>query len=220
MIIISKMGEGIPEISSNMVRCLGVAKGRIGPLEASVDADVTVYRDGSRTVGCPIIDQVTGLCRAPDKVPYMPSLAMRGYSKCAYLFPAQSNIYENGGTIYYDLSGSEESDVKIACNTPYGKLVLNLERLLIEESPFVKPGIKVKITPLETRLLNHFMQFQGRSLSREYILNIINRGNLVFTSNDADVNIGRLRKKLQDDELKLIRTLRTIGYSLPKEDDE
>lgn len=73
---------------------------------------------------------------------------------------------------------------------------------------------KVPITTGEYRLLEIFLKAPNRVLSREYIYDQIHEGNFDVYDRSIDIQLGRLRKKLDDDpaDPKLIRTVRGAGY--------
>jgi DNA-binding response OmpR family regulator len=78
-------------------------------------------------------------------------------------------------------------------------------------------GRELRLTPIEFKLLQAFLEAPERAFSREQLLNRI------YTYHEADVvdrtidvHIGKLREKLGDDPAhsRLIATVRGIGYKL------
>ncbi|MDQ0534205.1 phosphate regulon transcriptional regulator PhoB [Azospirillum picis] len=76
-------------------------------------------------------------------------------------------------------------------------------------------GRDVHLGPTEFRLLRHFMQHAGRVFSREQLLDLVWGHDVYVEPRTVDVHIRRLRKALnEEDELDLIRTVRSAGYAL------
>jgi two-component system phosphate regulon response regulator PhoB len=75
----------------------------------------------------------------------------------------------------------------------------------------------VHLGPTEFRLLRHFMEHQGRVFSREQLLDMVWGQDVYVEPRTVDVHIRRLRKALNgDDEMDLIRTVRSAGYALDR----
>ncbi|AWU95193.1 phosphate regulon transcriptional regulator PhoB [Azospirillum ramasamyi] len=76
-------------------------------------------------------------------------------------------------------------------------------------------GRDVHLGPTEFRLLRHFMQHPGRVFSREQLLDLVWGHDVYVEPRTVDVHIRRLRKAMnEDEELDLIRTVRSAGYAL------
>ena len=76
-------------------------------------------------------------------------------------------------------------------------------------------GRDVHLGPTEFRLLRHFMQHPGRVFSREQLLDLGWGHDVYVEPRTVDVHIRRLRKAMnEDEELDLIRTVRSAGYAL------
>ena len=76
-------------------------------------------------------------------------------------------------------------------------------------------GRDVHLGPTEFRLLRHFMQHPGRVFSREQLLDLVWGHDVYVERRTVDVHIRRLRKAMnEDEELDLIRTVRSAGYAL------
>ncbi|MBK1838939.1 phosphate regulon transcriptional regulatory protein PhoB [Azospirillum melinis] len=76
-------------------------------------------------------------------------------------------------------------------------------------------GRDVHLGPTEFRLLRHFMQHAGRVFSREQLLDLVWGHDVYVEPRTVDVHIRRLRKAMnEEDELDLIRTVRSAGYAL------
>jgi two-component system phosphate regulon response regulator PhoB len=72
-------------------------------------------------------------------------------------------------------------------------------------------GRRIDLTPLEFKLLAHFMERPGRVLSRNDILETIWGDAVYVTDRTVDTHIKRLRGKLRGG---LIETVRGVGYRL------
>jgi two-component system copper resistance phosphate regulon response regulator CusR len=81
-------------------------------------------------------------------------------------------------------------------------------------------GHKIDLTPKEFSLLVLLARRQGEVVSRTAISEAVWDINFDSFTNVVDVNVRRLRAKLDDPfELKLIRTVRGVGYVLDDTDD-
>lgn len=78
-----------------------------------------------------------------------------------------------------------------------------------------RDGRKLDLTPKEVQLLELLLQHQGEILTRTYISECVWEMTFDGDSNVIDVNIKRLRAKVDDPfERKLIHTVRGRGYVL------
>ena len=77
-------------------------------------------------------------------------------------------------------------------------------------------GRSSHLGPNEFKILQCFIELPGRILSREHIMNYVWGPNSQVEPRTIDVHINRLRVALKDhyDELPLIKTIRSEGYSL------
>ena len=76
-------------------------------------------------------------------------------------------------------------------------------------------GRLLQLTPIEFRLLRHLMQHPRQVFTREQLAASAWPHRVHVGSRTVDVHIGRLRKSItQGAETDLIRTVRTVGYSL------
>ena len=95
--------------------------------------------------------------------------------------------------------------------------VLNFDDLLLdgEQHKVTRNGKKVKLGPIEFRLLATFMEKPKRVWSRERLLDRVWGIDIDVDYRTVDVHIGRLRKALkQSGQADPIRTVRGTGYSL------
>ena len=77
-------------------------------------------------------------------------------------------------------------------------------------------GRVIHLGPNEFKIFQCFLELPGRVLSREHIMNYVWGHNSKIEPRTIDVHINRLRAALKnnDDELPLIKTIRSAGYSL------
>ena len=81
----------------------------------------------------------------------------------------------------------------------------------------VTPGEIIPLTNSEFNLLAAFLAAPRRVLSREQLLDLSRLHNDEVYDRSVDVQVGRLRKKIDNDSTgsPLIRTERGAGYLLP-----
>jgi two-component system, OmpR family, phosphate regulon response regulator PhoB len=79
-------------------------------------------------------------------------------------------------------------------------------------------GRDIHLGPTEFRLLRHLLEHQGRVFTREQLLDVVWGPDVYVEPRTVDVHIRRLRKAINDGaEFDLIRTVRSAGYSLDRE---
>ena len=79
-------------------------------------------------------------------------------------------------------------------------------------------GRDIHLGPTEFRLLRYLLEHQGRVFSREQLLDMVWGQDVYVEPRTVDVHIRRLRKAINaSDEIDLIRTVRSAGYSLDRE---
>lgn len=95
---------------------------------------------------------------------------------------------------------------KIDC----GRFVLNLSKSLIEYD-----GYEIELTKNELRILNTLAQHAGSIVPREELMNDLWSSDMFVDENTLNVNVNRLRKKMEEAGLKdVIETKRGQGYLL------
>ena len=79
---------------------------------------------------------------------------------------------------------------------------------------FRKDGKEVVLTPTEFSIIKLFMENVGRAFKRDEILNLVWGYDFVGDSKIVDVNIRRLRSKIEDDpgHPSFIETVWGVGY--------
>lgn len=95
---------------------------------------------------------------------------------------------------------------KINCN----EFILNTSKSTIE-----KENKEVELTKNEFKILYYLVSKRNKIVSRDEIMTYLWEGEMFVDDNTLTVNINRLRKKLQDIDLKdIIETKRGQGYIL------
>lgn len=87
-------------------------------------------------------------------------------------------------------------------------------RLNLSERSFFKNSEEVELTPKEFEILEYFMKNIGKSLSRDQILNEIWGKNYFGDLKVVDVNMRRIRKKIEEDPANpvYLKTVWGHGY--------
>ena len=76
-----------------------------------------------------------------------------------------------------------------------------------------RAGQHLKLSPKEFELLLYFMDNEGALITRDMLLRDVWNMSFDPGTNVVDVNIGRMRKKLDgNSEVNLLRTVRGLGY--------
>lgn len=98
-------------------------------------------------------------------------------------------------------------------------VILTLNNLsLNQETHQVKRGTEeIKLSPQEFKLLRFLLINQGRVLTRDMILSRLWKTSPDIETRVVDVYIGYLRKKIDQQEPKLIHSVRGFGYALREE---
>ena len=81
-------------------------------------------------------------------------------------------------------------------------------------------GAPVELTALELDLLVVLLRRAGRVVPRAQLLELAGRGDVAVNERAVDVHISRLRKKLGDEAAARIRTVRGVGYTLARTQDD
>lgn len=91
-------------------------------------------------------------------------------------------------------------------------LEMDLERHRVSQD-----GCELRLTPIEFKLLQAFLEAPERAFSREQLLNRVHAFHEAdVVDRTIDVHIGKLREKLADDPARprYIATVRGVGYKL------
>jgi two-component system phosphate regulon response regulator PhoB len=97
------------------------------------------------------------------------------------------------------------------------KGMLNYADLAMDQDAHrvTRAGRPMHLGPTEYRLLEFFLQHPGRVFAREQLLDAVWGRDIHVEPRTVDVHIRRLRKAInQDQEVDLIRTVRSAGYAL------
>ncbi len=93
-------------------------------------------------------------------------------------------------------------------------LTVDTERRIVKRA-----GVEISLLPKEFTILEYMMRNQGIVLSREQLENQIWNYEYSGSSNNVDVYISRLRKKIDSGHaVKLLHTLRGVGWVLRAEE--
>ncbi len=108
--------------------------------------------------------------------------------------------------LYRRIGGDTNSDPEVLSQGPF---VLNIRNRTLEKS-----GQRIKLTQVEYAIMKLFMQNPGRALSREDILTSVWGRDYDGELKIVDVNIRRLRIKIENDTAKptFITTVWGFGY--------
>jgi DNA-binding response OmpR family regulator len=99
---------------------------------------------------------------------------------------------------------------------------LQVGDLILDESTHeVRRGNRpIDLSPLEFRLLHCLMRHSGQVLSRDALLDQVWNYDYAGGSNVVDVYIRYLRRKIEEpSEIRLLHTIRGIGYKLAESSD-
>lgn len=93
-------------------------------------------------------------------------------------------------------------------------------RLDVDKRKLYKNGEEIELTPTEFSIVKYLMSNAKQSLSREKILEEVWGTNYLYDFKIVDVNIRRIRNKIEDDpsKPKYIQTIWGYGYCFRKED--
>jgi DNA-binding response OmpR family regulator len=78
-------------------------------------------------------------------------------------------------------------------------------------------GAEIELTGLELDILIALVRRAGRVVPRSALLAEAGRDDVAVSERTVDVHVSKLRKKLGDEAAKRIRTVRGIGYVVPKD---
>ena len=138
------------------------------------------------------IDKVTGLMTGADDYVTKPFSPLE--------------LVARVDALYRRLGGDSKADNSVL---RYGPLVMNLKSRTLE-----KKGVRIRLTQMEYAVMKLFMQNPGVALSRESILSSVwgKDGNVEVKI--VDVNVRRLRLKLEEDPTNpmFISTVWGVGY--------
>ena len=92
--------------------------------------------------------------------------------------------------------------------------------LNIDKRKLYKNGIEIELTPTEFSIVKYLVVNTKKSLSRDQILNEVWGSNYLYDFKIVDVNIRRIRNKIEDDpsKPKYIQTVWGYGYCFRKDE--
>lgn len=138
------------------------------------------------------IDKVTGLMTGADDYVTKP------------FSPAE--LTARIDALYRRIGGESKAEAELLCHGPF---VMNTRSHVLE-----KLGNRIRLTQVEYAILKLFMQNPGRTLSREDVLSAVWGRDYEGDLKIVDVNIRRLRIKIEDNtaEPTYITTVWGFGY--------
>jgi two-component system, OmpR family, response regulator len=94
--------------------------------------------------------------------------------------------------------------------------VLELADLTLDDDAHrvIRAGAEVSLSPTEYKLLRYLLLNQGRVLSKAQILDHVWDYDFGGDGGVVETYVGYLRRKLDSGDLKLIHTIRGVGYTL------
>ena len=100
------------------------------------------------------------------------------------------------------------------------KIVSEPFTLDLDKRKLFKDGREIELTPTEFSIVKYLMVNAKQSLSRDQILTEVWGNNYLYDFKIVDVNIRRIRNKIEDDpsKPKYIQTIWGYGYCFRKED--
>lgn len=92
--------------------------------------------------------------------------------------------------------------------------------LNIDKRKLFKSGLEIELTPTEFSIVKYLMVNAKKSLSRDQILSEVWGSNYLYDFKIVDVNIRRIRNKIEDDpsKPKYIQTVWGYGYCFRKDE--
>lgn len=90
--------------------------------------------------------------------------------------------------------------------------------LNMKERKLYKKNIFINMTQTELELIKYFLENPNIALSKDQILNNVWGDNYVGSINTLDVNVSRLRRKIEKDPSKPIHIITVWGYGYKWED--
>ena len=102
----------------------------------------------------------------------------------------------------------------VTVETDLGQIVTGKFTILPEERKLLKDGVEIELTPIEFALVKYFMENPNKAIHRDEILNNVWGYNYVGDFKIVDVNIRRIRQKIEDDPSnpKYIEKVWGYGY--------
>ena len=104
---------------------------------------------------------------------------------------------------------------KTVAAEPEGNQIVTGKFIIMpEERKLLKDGVEIELTPIEFSLVKYFMENPNKAIHRDEILNNVWGYNYVGDFKIVDVNIRRIRQKIEDDPSnpKYIEKVWGYGY--------
>lgn len=106
------------------------------------------------------------------------------------------------------------ADKTVVAEPEGAQIVTGKFTILPEERKLLKDGVEIELTPIEFSLVKYFMENPNKAIHRDEILNNVWGYNYVGDFKIVDVNIRRIRQKIEDDPSnpKYIEKVWGYGY--------
>ena len=92
------------------------------------------------------------------------------------------------------------------------ELVTGIFTMNVDERRFLKNGKEIELTPIEFSLVKYFMENVNKAVHRDEILNNVWGYNYVGDFKIVDVNIRRIRQKIEENPSKPKYIEKVWGY--------
>lgn len=92
------------------------------------------------------------------------------------------------------------------------EIVSGIFKLIVDERRFTKNAEEIDLTPIEFLLVKYFMENENKAIHRDEILNNVWGYNYVGDFKIVDVNIRRIRQKIEEDPSNPIHIEKVWGY--------
>ena len=119
--------------------------------------------------------------------------------------PAAGSVIPGESTVILYLGGAEPEEKSGELTSP--PFTLNLRNRTLE-----KNGQRIKLTQVEYSIMRMFMENPGKALSREEILDLVWGRDYFGELKIVDVNIRRLRMKVEDEPSHPTHIMTVWGY--------
>lgn len=92
------------------------------------------------------------------------------------------------------------------------EIVSGIFKLIVDERRFTKNDVEIDLTPIEFLLVKYFMENANKATHRDEILNNVWGYNYVGDFKIVDVNIRRIRQKIEEDPSNPVHIVKVWGY--------
>jgi len=103
-------------------------------------------------------------------------------------------------------SSSTPNSARVAA----GPLIVDVDRRAVELD-----GAVIPLTTTEFELLRTLVANAGRVIPRERLMEMARGADYASFDRSIDVHVSNIRRKLNDDERRFVKTVRGVGYTVP-----